>query len=58
MLLSTVVYVNAGAQLSMINSLSGIISPPVIISLAILGVSPIIAKYLLNIIKRKKGEEI
>ena len=58
MLLSTVVYVNAGAQLSMINSLSGIISPPVIISFAILGVSPIIAKYLLNIIKRKKGEEI
>jgi len=26
--------------------------------LAILGVSPIIAKYMLNIIKRKKGEEI
>ena len=58
MFLSTVVYVNAGAQLSMINSLSGIIIPPVIISLAILGVSPIITKHLLNMIKRKKGEEI
>ena len=58
MLLSTVVYVNAGAQLSMINSVSGIISPPVVLSLVILGVSPIVAKYMLNAIRRKKSEEI
>ena len=58
MLLSTVVYVNAGAQLSTINNLSGIVSPPVIISLVILGVSPIVAKHILNAIKRKKSEEV
>ena len=58
MLLSTVVYVNAGAQLSMINSLSGLVSPPVILSLVILGACPIIAKYMLKAIKRKKSEEV
>jgi len=58
MLLSTVVYVNAGAQLSKINSLSGIVSPPVILSFVILGVSPIFAKYILNAIKRKKSEQV
>ena len=58
MLLSTVVYVNAGAQLSRINSLTGIVSPPVILSLVILGVCPIVAKYMLNAVKRKKSEEV
>jgi len=31
---------------------SGIMSPSVILSLALLGVSPIIAKYLLGVINR------
>ena len=54
MLLGTVVYVNAGSQLATVNSLSGIISPPVILSLACVGVSPIVAKYVLSVIKKGK----
>tara|TARA_X000001036_G_scaffold291273_1_gene270662 strand:- start:194 stop:376 length:183 start_codon:yes stop_codon:yes gene_type:complete len=52
MLLGTIVYVNAGSQLAMVDTPSGIMSPSVILSLALLGVSPIIAKYLLGVINR------
>jgi uncharacterized membrane protein YdjX (TVP38/TMEM64 family) len=54
MLLGTVVYVNAGSQLATVSSLSGIISPPVILSLACVGVSPIVAKFVLSVIKKGK----
>ena len=52
MFLGTIVYVNAGSQLAMVDTPSGIMSPSVILSLALLGVSPIIAKYLLGVINR------
>ncbi len=44
MLAGTAVYVNAGTQLAKIDSLSGILSPGLILSFALLGVFPLIAK--------------
>lgn len=54
MLLGTIVYVNAGTQLARIDSLSGIASPAVLISFALLGIAPWIAKGIIAIIKRRK----
>jgi uncharacterized membrane protein YdjX (TVP38/TMEM64 family) len=53
MLAGTVVYVNAGKELAKIDSLSGIISPGVLISFAVLGLFPITVKKLLALYKRK-----
>lgn len=47
MLAGTVVYVNAGKELAKISSLSGILSPSLLISFAILGVFPIAVKKAL-----------
>ena len=44
MLAGTVVYINAGTQLAKIDSLSGILSPPLVASFALLGLFPLIAK--------------
>ncbi|HIF9254284.1 TPA: dihydrolipoyl dehydrogenase [Photobacterium damselae] len=54
MLPGTAVYVNAGTQLGEINTLSGIISLPVLISLALLGLFPLIAKAVMNQIQTRK----
>lgn len=51
MLPATIVYVNAGKELSKIESLSGILSPGLIISFALLGTFPIAAKKILSMIK-------
>lgn len=48
MLPGTLVYVNAGTQLGQIQSLSGIASPAVIGSLALLGVFPLLARKLMD----------
>ena len=48
MLAGTVVYVNAGKELAKIDSLSGILSPSLIISFVILGLFPITAKKLMG----------
>jgi uncharacterized membrane protein YdjX (TVP38/TMEM64 family) len=53
MLAGTVVYVNAGKELAQIDALSGIISPGVLISFAVLGLFPITAKKLLALYKLK-----
>ena len=53
MLAGTVVFVNAGKELAQIDSLSGIMSPGVLISFAILGIFPITAKKLLGLYKNK-----
>jgi pyruvate/2-oxoglutarate dehydrogenase complex dihydrolipoamide dehydrogenase (E3) component/uncharacterized membrane protein YdjX (TVP38/TMEM64 family) len=47
MLLGTIVYVNAGTQLAHLDSPSGILSPNLIISFAILGMFPWLAKTLM-----------
>ena len=54
MLPGTIVYVNAGRELAKIESLSGILSPGLIISFVVLGIFPIVAKKMLSLYKRKK----
>jgi uncharacterized membrane protein YdjX (TVP38/TMEM64 family) len=54
MLAGTVVYVNAGKELAKIDSLSGILSPRLILSFVLLGLFPITAKKLLSLYKAKK----
>ena len=56
MLPGTMVYVNAGKELGRIDSLSGILSPGLIISFVILGIFPITVKKLLNFYKKKTGK--
>ncbi|HAS6054530.1 TVP38/TMEM64 family protein [Vibrio vulnificus] len=48
MLPGTAVYLNAGTQLADINSLSGILSPTVLASFALLGVFPIAVKWIMS----------
>lgn len=52
MIAGTLVYVNAGTQLSRIESLAGIVSPQVLVSLVLLGLFPLIAKAVLGVIKK------
>src|SRR3990167_1888593 len=54
MLAGTLVYVNAGTQLARIESLSGIVSPGVLGSLVLLGVFPLIAKKLIDLVQARK----
>ncbi|MFT5612043.1 MAG: putative membrane protein YdjX (TVP38/TMEM64 family) [Arenicella sp.] len=56
MLAGTAVYVNAGTQIAKIDSLGGIANPKLILSFALLGVFPIVAKKVLNIIKSRKAQ--
>lgn len=55
MLAGTAVYVNAGTQLASIDNLGDIANPKLLISFALLGVFPIIAKYALAFLKREKA---
>lgn len=48
MLPGTAVYLNAGTQLAQIDSLGGILSPSVLLAFALLGVFPLLTKWLLN----------
>jgi len=52
MLAGTLVYVNAGTQLARIDSPSDIISPAVLLSFALLGVFPLIAKRVVLAIRK------
>lgn len=51
MLPGTAVYLNAGTQLAQIDSLSGIVSPTVLASFALLGLFPVISKWVMAKIK-------
>lgn len=55
MLAGTIVYVNAGTQLSQIESLKGILSPGLIASFVILGLFPLITKKVMKLVIKKKG---
>lgn len=48
MLAGTTVYVNAGKELGKLESLSGILSPTLIVSFIILGLFPLVVKKILN----------
>ncbi len=54
MLPGTLAYVNAGTQLANIDSPRGILSLPVILSFVFLGIVPWIAKFIVNVIKRRR----
>lgn len=54
MFAGTLVYVNAGTQLANITGLSGILSAPLLFSFVLLGMFPLLAKKILNIIQQKK----
>ncbi len=53
MLPGTVLYVNAGTELSRIDSLSGIVSPGVMTSLAMLGVFPLAARKIVAFYRKR-----
>ena len=55
MLAGTIVYVNLGKNLADIESLSGLLSLPLLFSFALLGIFPLIAKKVVSIIRDKKG---
>ena len=52
MLAGTLVYVNAGTQLARIDSPSDIVSPGVLLSFALLGVFPLIAKWIVKAVQK------
>ena len=54
MFVGTVVYVNAGTQLGQLESLSGILSPSLLLSFVLLGVFPLMAKKILDVIKAQR----
>ena len=54
MLPGTIVFVNAGTQLARIESLQGILSPTLIGSFVLLGVFPLIAKWIVGIVKARR----
>ncbi|WP_299185011.1 bifunctional TVP38/TMEM64 family protein/FAD-dependent oxidoreductase [uncultured Psychrobacter sp.] len=54
MLAGTFVFVNAGTQLAQIDSLSGILSFNLIVSFALLGFFPLIAKGILTMLKKRR----
>ncbi|MBT4760812.1 MAG: TVP38/TMEM64 family protein [Bdellovibrionaceae bacterium] len=53
MIPGTLVYVNAGTELSKISSLKGIVSPSLLISFALLGLLPIASKKLVKILGKE-----
>ncbi len=55
MLPGTLVYVNAGRELGKLNSLSGILSPSLIISFIILGIFPFVVKKLIARWRRNRS---
>lgn len=54
MLLGTFAYVNAGTQLAKIDALSGILSPIFLGSLALIGLVPIVSKWLVGDFRARK----
>ncbi len=54
MFVGTLVYVNAGTQLGQLESLSGILSPSLLLSFVLLGVFPLIAKKIVDLVKARR----
>ena len=55
MLAGTSVYVNAGTRLGELESLTGIVSAPILLSFALLGLFPWVAKLVVGIIRRRRS---
>jgi len=54
MVLGTLVYVNAGVEISKIDSLSGILTPKLFLAFTLLGILPIISKKIINSYKARR----
>jgi pyruvate/2-oxoglutarate dehydrogenase complex dihydrolipoamide dehydrogenase (E3) component len=54
MLAGTAVYVNAGTQLGKLDSLQGILSPPLLGSFVLLGLFPLIARKIVETVQKRK----
>ncbi|MDX8385192.1 MAG: FAD-dependent oxidoreductase [Gallionella sp.] len=54
MLAGTLVFVNAGTQLGQLESLSGILSPAIIFSFALLGIFPLLAKKVIGWMQKRR----
>ncbi len=54
MLPGTIVFVNAGKELGKIESASGILSPTLLVSFAILGLFPITVKKIMGLVRKKR----
>ena len=54
MLAGTVVYVNAGTQLARIDSLAGIVSPGLLGSFVLLGLFPLVARKVVELVKGRQ----
>ena len=54
MLAGTAIYVNAGTQLAALDSLGGIVSAPILLSLALLGLFPWLARFVVGRVKRRR----
>lgn len=55
MLAGTIAYVNAGKELAKIDSLKSILSPSLLAAFAILGLLPLISKWILKIVRPDKN---
>lgn len=56
MLAGTAVYINAGTQLAQIDSLSGILSPTLLASFALLGLFPLVARKTVEWVKVQRPQ--
>ncbi len=54
MLAGTLVYVNAGTQIARIDSLGGILSPPLLLSFTLLGLFPLLAARISDTLRRRR----
>lgn len=54
MLPGTMVYINAGEQIASIDSLAGILSPTLLLSFALLGIFPLLARKFVALIKSRR----
>lgn len=54
MLAGTLVYVNAGTQLAQVSSLKGILSPGLVGSFVLLGLFPLLAKKIVDLVQARK----
>jgi uncharacterized membrane protein YdjX (TVP38/TMEM64 family) len=57
MLPATIVYANAGKELSRIDSLAGVLSPRLLVSFALLGVFPLAMKKLFDYRSRRSRRQ-
>ena len=55
MLLPLAIFVNAGMQISKINTMGDILSPRLIVSLALIGIFPLLVKKSIAIIRQRKA---